>query len=106
MRTALAKGADRAVHIEIDDAGAENLEPIHVAKALAKYAKNNKFDAVFVGKQVSIIKLKNTLSVTYTCIFFDYIRFYSAKISIIIIVIKFIILVFLNSLNFKVFFCI
>lgn len=32
LRTALAKGADRAIHIEVDDATAEKIEPFHVAK--------------------------------------------------------------------------
>lgn len=32
LRTALAKGADRAVHVEIDEKTAEKMEPIHVAK--------------------------------------------------------------------------
>ena len=51
LRTALAKGADKAIHIEIDDAGAEKLEPIHVARVLSKIAKDDKYDIVFVGKQ-------------------------------------------------------
>ncbi|KAI6201938.1 Electron transfer flavoprotein, beta subunit [Aphelenchoides besseyi] len=51
LRTALAKGADNAIHIEIDDKSEQQIEPLHVAKALAKIAKDEKFDAVFVGKQ-------------------------------------------------------
>ncbi|KAH7732267.1 electron transfer flavoprotein beta-subunit [Aphelenchoides avenae] len=51
LRTALAKGADKAIHIEVDDATADKVEPIHVAKALAKIAEQDKFDVVFVGKQ-------------------------------------------------------
>lgn len=47
----MAKGADKAIHIEIDANTANTLEPIHVAKTLAKIAKDEKFDAVFVGKQ-------------------------------------------------------
>jgi electron transfer flavoprotein beta subunit len=51
LRTALAKGADKAIHIEIDAKSAEQVEPIHVARTIAKIAKDEKFDAVFVGKQ-------------------------------------------------------
>uniref|UniRef100_A0A915CZI5 Electron transfer flavoprotein subunit beta n=1 Tax=Ditylenchus dipsaci TaxID=166011 RepID=A0A915CZI5_9BILA len=51
LRTALAKGADRAIHVEVDDNQAEKLEPLHVAKVLAKIAKDEKFDIVFLGKQ-------------------------------------------------------
>lgn len=51
LRTALAKGADNAIHVEIDDKTDQQIEPLHVAKALAKIAKDNKFDVVFVGKQ-------------------------------------------------------
>ncbi len=36
-----------------DDAAAERLEPLHVAKIIAKIAKDDKFDVVFLGKQVS-----------------------------------------------------
>uniref|UniRef100_A0A0N5ABE9 Electron transfer flavoprotein subunit beta n=1 Tax=Syphacia muris TaxID=451379 RepID=A0A0N5ABE9_9BILA len=51
LRTALAKGADRAIHIEVDDVKAENLEPIHIAKLLSKMAVEEKVDLIFVGKQ-------------------------------------------------------
>jgi electron transfer flavoprotein beta subunit len=51
LRTALAKGADKAIHIEVDEATADKLEPIHVAKALAQIAEKDKYDLVFVGKQ-------------------------------------------------------
>lgn len=51
LRTALAKGADKAIHVEVDDKAEQTIEPLHVAKVLAKIAKDEKFDAVFVGKQ-------------------------------------------------------
>ncbi|TMS37383.1 hypothetical protein L596_004325 [Steinernema carpocapsae] len=51
LRTALAKGADKAIHIAVDDAAVEKVEPIHVARALAKIAQDEKFDVVIVGKQ-------------------------------------------------------
>jgi len=51
LRTALAKGADKAIHLEVDDATYQKVEPFHVAQAIAKLAKDEKFDLVFLGKQ-------------------------------------------------------
>ncbi|CAD5222330.1 unnamed protein product [Bursaphelenchus xylophilus] len=51
IRTALAKGADKAIHVEVDDKTAEKLEPFHVAKSIAELVKRDKYDAVFLGKQ-------------------------------------------------------
>ena len=51
LRVALAMGADKAIHVEVDDATAEKMEPIHVAKMLAKIAADEKFDVVLLGKQ-------------------------------------------------------
>ncbi|KAK0407478.1 hypothetical protein QR680_019215 [Steinernema hermaphroditum] len=51
LRTALAKGADKAIHISVDDAAAEKVEPLHVAQALKKIVQDQKFDIVVVGKQ-------------------------------------------------------
>ena len=45
IRTALAMGADRAVHIETDEA----LDPISQAKVLAKVIQDEGADVVFVG---------------------------------------------------------
>ncbi len=47
LRTALAMGADRAIHIETDLA----LEPLGVAKALCALAKRENPDLVLLGKQ-------------------------------------------------------
>lgn len=51
LRTALAMGADKGIHVEVDDKTAEHLEPLHVAKILAKIAADQKFDMVILGKQ-------------------------------------------------------
>ncbi|KAL3092373.1 hypothetical protein niasHS_007582 [Heterodera schachtii] len=51
LRTALAKGADKALLVEVDNATEEKLEPIHVARALAKLAKEDKYDLLLLGKQ-------------------------------------------------------
>ena len=47
IRTALAMGADRAIHIETDDA----LDPIAQAKVLAKVIAEEDADVVFIGGQ-------------------------------------------------------
>lgn len=47
LRTALALGADRAVHIQAPD----KLEPLSVAKLLAAVTKNEQADIVILGKQ-------------------------------------------------------
>ncbi|GMT28721.1 hypothetical protein PFISCL1PPCAC_20018, partial [Pristionchus fissidentatus] len=51
LRTALAKGADKAIHVEISDEDVSKLEPLHVARTLRKIIENDKFDIVFLGKQ-------------------------------------------------------
>lgn len=51
LRTALAMGADKAVHVELDPKQYELLQPIHVSKILAKVAEQQKADLVIVGKQ-------------------------------------------------------
>ncbi|KAF9822937.1 hypothetical protein SFRURICE_012091 [Spodoptera frugiperda] len=51
LRTALAMGADRAIHVEVAGKEYETLQPLHVAKILAKLSKDEKADIVIVGKQ-------------------------------------------------------
>jgi len=51
LRTALAMGADRAIHVEIGAKEYEALEPYHVSKMLAKLASDEKADLLIVGKQ-------------------------------------------------------
>ncbi|RWS06239.1 electron transfer flavoprotein: beta subunit-like protein [Dinothrombium tinctorium] len=51
LRTALAMGADKAIHVEVDPKDYSNMQPIHVSKILAKLAKDEKIDVVIVGKQ-------------------------------------------------------
>lgn len=74
LRTALAKGADKAIHVEVcsfqgtacafpltvlvafnvqvPDADIAKVEPLHVARVLQKIVDREKFDVVFLGKQV------------------------------------------------------
>ncbi|EJU00140.1 electron transfer flavo protein beta subunit [Dacryopinax primogenitus] len=52
LRTALAMGADTALHVEVPESGSETLEPLSVAKVLrAVVAKKGPFDLVILGKQ-------------------------------------------------------
>ncbi|XP_053613256.1 electron transfer flavoprotein subunit beta [Plodia interpunctella] len=51
LRTALAMGADRAIHVEISGPEYETLQPLHVAKILSKLTQDEKADLVIVGKQ-------------------------------------------------------
>lgn len=51
IRTALAMGADRGIHVEVPAKEAELLQPIHVSKILAKLAQDEKIDLILVGKQ-------------------------------------------------------
>src|SRR5438552_7381288 len=49
LREALAKGADRAIHLE--DASFVALDAINIAKAFAAAIKDEKFDLIFTGLQ-------------------------------------------------------
>lgn len=51
LRTALAMGADRGIHIEVAGKDYDLLQPIHVSKILAKLAQDEKADLVILGKQ-------------------------------------------------------
>jgi electron transfer flavoprotein beta subunit len=48
LRTALAMGAERAIHVKTD---AERIEPLTVAKLLTKLVEEEKPDLVLLGKQ-------------------------------------------------------
>lgn len=52
LRTALAMGVDKGIHVEVTGHEYETLQPIHVSKILAKIAQDEKVDIVIVGKQV------------------------------------------------------
>ncbi|KAK2153594.1 hypothetical protein LSH36_291g00073 [Paralvinella palmiformis] len=51
IRTALAMGADRGIHVEVAGKEYEAMQPFHVSKILAKLAQEEKVDIVLVGKQ-------------------------------------------------------
>jgi len=51
IRTALAMGVDRGIHVEVSGKDYELLQPIHISKILAKLAQDEKADFVILGKQ-------------------------------------------------------
>ena len=51
LRTALAMGADRGVHVEVPAGEMDTFQPIHVSKILAALAKQQEADLVILGKQ-------------------------------------------------------
>ncbi len=53
LRTALALGADRAIHIEVTGKDYETLQPLAISKLIAAVAKKEKVDLVLLGKLVS-----------------------------------------------------
>ena len=56
LRTALAMGADKAIHVEVPEADYATLQPIHVSKILAKLAEKTQANLIVVGKQVSLMR--------------------------------------------------
>ena len=51
LRTALAMGADRGIHIETDMRADQDLQPLAVAKVMAHFAKKEEAEMVLMGKQ-------------------------------------------------------
>jgi len=51
IRTALAMGADRGIHVEMTAADMDKLQPLHVSKILANLVAKEKADIVILGKQ-------------------------------------------------------
>ncbi|KAL6884745.1 electron transfer flavoprotein beta subunit [Trichoderma evansii] len=51
LRTAMAMGADRAIHIELSEEQAEAMEPLVLAKLLKAIAEKEKSNLVLLGKQ-------------------------------------------------------
>lgn len=64
LRTALAMGADRGIHVEITGPEYDTLQPIHVSKILAKLAQEEKADLVIVGKQAIDDDCNQTAQIT------------------------------------------
>jgi len=51
LRTALAMGADKGIHVQVDGKDYETLQPLHVSKILVELAKQEKVDLIILGKQ-------------------------------------------------------
>ena len=51
LRTALAMGADRGIHIETDMRTDQELQPLAIAKIMAHIAKRDEMEIVMLGKQ-------------------------------------------------------
>ncbi|KAH7367819.1 hypothetical protein B0T11DRAFT_326056 [Plectosphaerella cucumerina] len=51
LRTALAMGADKAIHLDMTEQQADALEPLTIARALAGIAREEESNLVFLGKQ-------------------------------------------------------
>lgn len=51
LRTALAMGVDRGIHVEVSGKDYELLQPLHISKIFAKLAQDEKCDLVILGKQ-------------------------------------------------------
>ncbi|XP_065644114.1 electron transfer flavoprotein subunit beta isoform X2 [Hydra vulgaris] len=51
LRTALAMGMDRGIHVVVGDKDYETLQPLAVAKLIAKVAQDIKADLIILGKQ-------------------------------------------------------
>lgn len=51
LRTALAMGMDRAIHVVLSDKEAEDLQPLSVAKIFQEIVKKEQVDIVLLGKQ-------------------------------------------------------
>jgi len=52
LRTALAMGADRAVHVKCGSEDIADLGPLAVSNIIAKVAQQEKIDLIVLGKQV------------------------------------------------------
>lgn len=51
IRTALAMGADRGIHVELDEKSYEGLQPLAVSKLFAALAKKENANLIILGKQ-------------------------------------------------------
>jgi len=51
LRTAMAMGCDRSIHVIVDPKDYETMQPLHVAKIISKIVEEEKFDVVLTGKQ-------------------------------------------------------
>uniref|UniRef100_A0A671KNP9 Electron transfer flavoprotein subunit beta n=1 Tax=Sinocyclocheilus anshuiensis TaxID=1608454 RepID=A0A671KNP9_9TELE len=62
IRTALAMGADRGIHVEVSGKDYETLGPLQVSKILAALAKKEQADLIILGKQVADFRDSGTFA--------------------------------------------
>ena len=55
IRTALAMGADRGIHVEVSAKEYESLGPLQVSKIMAALAKKEEAQLIILGKQVRLM---------------------------------------------------
>nr|CAH7721258.1 unnamed protein product [Callosobruchus chinensis] len=60
IRTALAMGVDKGIHVDVPAKDFETLQPLHVSKMLAKIAQDEKVDIIILGKQCFQSRLTHT----------------------------------------------
>ena len=53
LRTALAMGGDRAVHVQLDEEDYKHMEPAYVANIFAKLATRESADVIVMGMKTS-----------------------------------------------------
>ena len=75
LRTALAMGADRGIHVEVKPEVAETMQPIHVSKILAELAKKQEVDLVILGKQAIDDDANQTAQMTAALLDWPQVRF-------------------------------
>ena len=75
LRTALAMGADRGIHVEVKPEVAETMQPIHVSKILAELAKKQEVDLVILGKQAIDDDANQTAQMTAALLEWPQVRF-------------------------------
>ena len=61
-------GADRGIHVVVPDKDYVTLQPLAVAKLMAKIIDQEKVDLVILGKQVRIYFLLYLLSASIICL--------------------------------------
>lgn len=57
MKSALAMGADKAIHVQTDLKTDQKLQPLHVAKVLQHFALKEKINLIILGKHATILPL-------------------------------------------------
>ena len=77
LRTALAMGVDRGIHIEIPaNIDLLQIQPFHISKIFAKIAQDEKCDIIILGKQAIDDDSNQTAQMTAAGDFIDFFKNY------------------------------